>query len=204
MDRRVARTKKSLQDALWSLLREKPFEEIEIQAITDRADTARVTFYRHYGTKEELLLDILERDYQTLQENRITPSFEDILDFRNIPPTYVMFSILAQERALSKNLFMSRVNTLIHQRMRQYIVEQVVLSAKNSPQYANLPIVMIANHIASVAIANVSWWLIEDLPYSVEYMANITHWMAVCGALNMIGRGDLITMPNDHSWLTAT
>jgi AcrR family transcriptional regulator len=81
MDRRTVKTRQMLQDALFDLLHEKPFEAIDIQEITDRADTARVTFYRHYGTKEELLLDVIETIYQGMQAALQTVSVESLMDF---------------------------------------------------------------------------------------------------------------------------
>lgn len=44
-----------MADALLKLLNEKPMEEITISEITDTADVARVTFYRHFNSKEDLL-----------------------------------------------------------------------------------------------------------------------------------------------------
>ena len=50
-DPRQKRTRKLLQDALWTLLQEKPFEEILVQDITDVATLNRATFYDHYTDK---------------------------------------------------------------------------------------------------------------------------------------------------------
>src|SRR5437868_5100011 len=105
MDRRTIKTKQTLQDALLSLLREQPFEDIEIQAITDRADTARVTFYRHYGKKEELLADVLETIYQEMQAVMQVVSVEQLMDLRQPPPSLILFEYLERDRTLFKKLF---------------------------------------------------------------------------------------------------
>lgn len=65
---RKTHTKGWLRKALLELIQEKDYSDITIQEITDRADTARVTFYRNYGSKEELLLDSLEHIYTMLLE----------------------------------------------------------------------------------------------------------------------------------------
>ena len=54
-DRRKDRTRQWFQQALLDLIQERGYEDITIQDIVDRANTARVTFYRHYKDKEELL-----------------------------------------------------------------------------------------------------------------------------------------------------
>ncbi|MFT0848703.1 helix-turn-helix domain-containing protein [Actinomycetaceae bacterium L2_0104] len=57
---RQARTTENLKeriaDALLELLGEKSLAEISVSEITDRADVGRATYYRHFSSKEELLL----------------------------------------------------------------------------------------------------------------------------------------------------
>ena len=202
-DRRVIKTRKSLQAALLSLLREQPFEEIEIQAITERADTARVTFYRHYATKEELLLDVMEDIYQEMQARLQMVSVESMMDFQQTPPCQILFDFLELDRPLYKKLFMGSVSALIQQRIRHYLVQQIVLTLGESPRHADLPLGLIANHIASCVIGNIMWWLAEDVPYSGAYMARITHRMSLAGAMMFVGRGDEITFPSPDAWRVA-
>ena len=54
-DLRARRTRKWLQDALLSLMREKPFRDIQVTEIVDRAEVSRAAFYLHFRSKEELL-----------------------------------------------------------------------------------------------------------------------------------------------------
>jgi AcrR family transcriptional regulator len=199
-DRRIVKTRQGLQAAFLSLLREMPFEKIEIQEITDRANTARATFYRHYGTKEELLLDVIEHIYEELIAQRRAISVDQILDFRQPPPAQMLFSFLERDRALQKKLFSGSVSALIQQRIRHYIVEQIIQAFTAMPLYADLPVVLIANHVASVTIGNIMWWLLDDLPYSGEYIARLSYWMGLAGALTVIGHGDKLTMPPPEAW----
>ncbi|MCB0141244.1 MAG: helix-turn-helix transcriptional regulator, partial [Caldilineaceae bacterium] len=55
VDRRVRRSRKLLGEALLELVVEKPFGDITVQDIADRADMNRATFYLHFQSKEELL-----------------------------------------------------------------------------------------------------------------------------------------------------
>jgi len=55
-DRRAVRSRKALSDAFVSLLCERPYAKISIQAIVDRADVGRSTFYEHFENKEQLML----------------------------------------------------------------------------------------------------------------------------------------------------
>ena len=64
LDPRVRRTKKWLQEALLSLMLQKPFTKISIAEITDKAEVSRPTFYLHYKNKEEVLEDYLDSMYK--------------------------------------------------------------------------------------------------------------------------------------------
>lgn len=58
MRRRNATTeflKECTADALLKLLRERNIDEITISEITDLADVGRVTFYRYFKKKEDLI-----------------------------------------------------------------------------------------------------------------------------------------------------
>jgi AcrR family transcriptional regulator len=55
-DRRVQRTRRTLREALVSLLLQRGWEGVSVQDICDRADVGRSTFYTHFADKEELLV----------------------------------------------------------------------------------------------------------------------------------------------------
>lgn len=54
-DLRVRRTKKLLSDALFHLIRKKPFEKVTVCDICDEAMVHRATFYAHFDDKYDLL-----------------------------------------------------------------------------------------------------------------------------------------------------
>ena len=56
-DRRIQRTRQSLRTALLELIKEKDYDAISIEEITERANVGRATFYLHYKDKEDLLLE---------------------------------------------------------------------------------------------------------------------------------------------------
>ncbi len=63
-DLRVKRTQKYLKMAFISLLQEKAFHKVSVQALTQRAEINRVTFYLHYQDMD----DFVEQFVQGLLE----------------------------------------------------------------------------------------------------------------------------------------
>lgn len=62
LDRRQRKTRTAIQNALLSLLREKPIESITISELTELADVNRKTFYNHYANLQQVRSE-LEQQY---------------------------------------------------------------------------------------------------------------------------------------------
>jgi AcrR family transcriptional regulator len=60
VDERIRRTRARLGAALVALIHEKPFHDVTVQDVLDRASVGRSTFYLHFRDKNDLLLSQLE------------------------------------------------------------------------------------------------------------------------------------------------
>src|SRR5499425_1782341 len=60
-DRRSQRTYRLVSSAFAELVVEKPYDEILVQDILDRANIGRTTFYAHYFDKEDVLDSMIEQ-----------------------------------------------------------------------------------------------------------------------------------------------
>lgn len=65
-DPRILRSTAALRAALLQLMAQKPFHDVTITDIVKQAGYNRGTFYANYGTKEELLNDMIEDKIQDL------------------------------------------------------------------------------------------------------------------------------------------
>lgn len=189
-DRRAVRTRRWLRSAFLELVLQKPYEAITIQDITDRADTARVTFYRHYKDKEELLLDCLEGLYCELSQHLEEMSIERASDPNEPVPILMLYQYLDANFQLYRTLLTGPVAALVNRRLRQYIAQAVVATiAKNAmPESLVVPTDVLANQLAASFMGMIVWWLENDRPYPMDYLAKVSHWyalMGVTGALNL-------------------
>lgn len=71
MDRRVAKTKRGLQEALFELLDQKSLADISVTELCERADIGRRTFYLHYDNIMEIFDDYLQ-DFSTQIESQLS------------------------------------------------------------------------------------------------------------------------------------
>ncbi|MEO0562436.1 MAG: TetR/AcrR family transcriptional regulator [Chloroflexota bacterium] len=189
MDPRIKRSRDALRQAMLTLIKEMDYDAIGVQDITDRANTARVTFYRHYANKEELLLDFLEDLYHKFAAQFQDLPASDLLDFNQEPPMQRIFEFVAQDRLLYKQLVTGPMASMLEARLRIYFVE---MTRSIDPDLTDFE----ANFLTSNAISSLKWWLSDDLPYSAVYMARANHWLGISGIMAMRGELDRVTMPN--------
>src|SRR5262249_46814032 len=59
-DPRAVRTRNRLGGALIALIQEKPFDDVTVQEVLERAGVSRSTFYEHFRDKDDLFLSDAE------------------------------------------------------------------------------------------------------------------------------------------------
>lgn len=98
-DPRAARTRDRLGDALIALLLAKPFDDITVQEVLDRARVSRSTFYEHYRDKNDLFLSDVDEFFQTMStllakhndpSERIAPVAEFFTHVADAPHLYTV------------------------------------------------------------------------------------------------------------------
>lgn len=87
-EQKNAYVKKQITAALLELLKEKPITDISISELTQRAQIGRVSFYRNYQTKEDILKEESDRlikewgrRYETNPESSPETLFPSLFDF---------------------------------------------------------------------------------------------------------------------------
>lgn len=187
VDRRVRRTKKSLEDALIALTLEKEYDEITMQEITDRADIGYRAFFRHYSDKDELLKDVLSTTMMDLRELVAPPTPEILTDpnFKaaDFKESVVLFRHVQEHCDLYRVLLRSE-RTFVESVMAFAIQEmETNLGSLIEP---DISIEILANHMAWATLALVRWWLDSDTPYSPEVMGEYSFRLIVQPTRDMI------------------
>jgi AcrR family transcriptional regulator len=186
-DRRVRRTRRLLSDALLALVIEKEYEAITIQEIAERADLNRATFYLHYGSKEELLIESLEAQF-----DRLVATFAEVSAERPIweeqSHIALTFAHAAEHSTLYKVILSERGMGYIIHRIINYLADECTrkLCASLPPQQlagtpATVPVEVVSQHVAGSFYATLAWWLTHDMPYPPEAMAEMVFQLCQMG-----------------------
>lgn len=159
IDPRVKRTRRLLSDALVSLILEKEFAAISIKDVTDRAEVAYITFFRHYESLDSLLMQVLaqgQADLMTRIETLAKSSGSQSLETEG----RLIFEYIAQNSDLFRVLLKSQSVRRIRTRVLRNISVIFLQSCNPLAKLRNRTVgELAANHIANSLLALIEWWL---------------------------------------------
>ena len=179
-DPRVHRSRERLGDALVALLLERPFDDIRVQDVLDRAGVGRSTFYAHFRDKNDLFLSDTEDFFEamaTLLERRREPS-------ERVAPVREMFAHVATWRRyydalvasgkLSDTLDLAQAHFArgIERRLARVPVGRA-LPPRQRPAAAAA--------LAGALLSLMSWWLARGSRERPEEMDALFHRMVPSG-----------------------
>jgi AcrR family transcriptional regulator len=175
-DIRVKRTRDALGDALLALMQEKPFEEVTVQEILDRAGIGRSTFYFHYRDKDDLFLSDLE-DFFEKSSTLLVRSGERST---RILPVREFFAHVEQMRHLHTVLVAADKHNDFVELGHGYFARAIELrlaqmpgtTASAAPRNGAL-----AQAYAGAFLSLLSWWLSQASPPSATEMDDLYHEM---------------------------
>ena len=162
-DLRQRRTKKLLTEALLALMEERPFSEISVVDICQRAMIHRTTFYAHFEDKYALLRYAVARLYRAFE-----PTAEDL---RANPRSYLLSvfqNSLSFVRA-HKGLYRSAVSSgsMDIQTLEDLVAEQL-LSRLPADEAHPARAEITAHFYAGGILSLVRWWIERDTNLSEE------------------------------------
>ena len=172
MDRRQRKTREAIFDALVELLSKKDFNSITVGEIIEKADIGRATFYSHFETKEYLLKELCQELFC-----HIFDSVENSHEHRHIfdceSPDSVFLHLFQHLQKNDNNILdlLSCRNNELFLRYFKTNLQRLVknqLSQFDSPKNKNLPESFRINHISSVFVETVLWWVKNGMKESPE------------------------------------
>jgi AcrR family transcriptional regulator len=158
-DPRVRRTHRMLRDALVSLILEKDYASISIKEITNRAEVAYITFYRHFESLDQLLMEVLEEGLAELMNHIETLARQSDTSALETEGRLI-FEYVEQKADLFRTLFKSQSVTRVRKKVVRNIAAIFQKSCLPLARSNNAVTVSItSNHIATSLLALIEWWL---------------------------------------------
>lgn len=173
VDRRVQRTRDLLKRALLHLIDEKGYDAITIQDITERANLGRTTFYLHYQSKDDLLLDHHAELLDIMDIERW--SREELLSETEASGLIRFLERVASNKGIYTAIITAKDADLIQRGMQAQMVENLSesLSLALPNQESRLPLAILCNYVVGAQLALIKWWMTTRNDYSATHIAHM-------------------------------
>lgn len=202
-DRRIQRTRQALRKALMELIKEKGYDPISVEEITQCANLGRATFYLHYKDKEDLLIDefseLANERARTLSEIPFSawlPKAENPdqpIENRPTTPFLMVFQHIADHAELYHILLKSEKSDRILERIRKIIAQSITEFMQTKiendpiPILFEVPVDLLGAYFSGALLSCVDWWLEQELSYSTEEMTRMFQRLFFPGARKIMG-----------------
>lgn len=168
-DRRVIRTERQLEEALFHLLKNKSIQQITVRELSDAADITRATFYTHYRDAYDMLLH--------LQDEMIRHIIEIINDTTGKNPHDFflrLFHYFAEELRHPEILFINSGEVSAMSRIGTAIRDNYMLKwTKKGGDYATTDYVYYRTYIIYGCISVLKLWIENGMLETPERMADL-------------------------------
>ncbi|MDY0748270.1 helix-turn-helix domain-containing protein [Paucibacter sp. R3-3] len=155
VDRRISRTRQSIDKAFLLLLQKRGYESVGVSDIVREANVGRATFYEHYTSKDELLRVQLRQVLGAML--RGGPDQPDLLDamplFAHVREVPMLYRLVAGRSAAARSLRI--VQEVLEERAAEILTER--LSAGWSLRAPLEPPIAARLIVANLA-ALLAWW----------------------------------------------
>jgi AcrR family transcriptional regulator len=180
-DQRVRRTRDRLGDALVELLVEKPFDDITVQDVLERAGVSRSTFYSHFRDKNDLFLSDADEFFEGLAT--ALSRFGDKSE--RVAPVQELFAHIAEVRPFYNALVESGRIHDIWELGREHFARGIEQRLAEMPKASGLPANRrgaVAHGLAGTLVSLISWWVQHGMKESPQEMDKLFHRLVWAGA----------------------
>jgi AcrR family transcriptional regulator len=187
-DRRIAKTRLALRDALLTLLPERGWDELNVQDLCELANVGRSTFYLHYQGKEDLLSE-------SLNDLRLALGAQTGDAEKNRPLMAFLPGLLThmvENRRVFKAVIGRRSGHVVERRFRDMVIQLVEDDLLPMPM-EGLRRRMVARALSGALVDLMSWWVDASDEISIAgleaFMRDVARGQLQASAVRSNGTG---------------
>jgi AcrR family transcriptional regulator len=154
IDRRVAKTRLALRDAMLHLLPERGWDELNIQDICAQANVGRSTFYMHYRGKDDLLVESMN----DLRDALSAALAQEPSKHQPLACLSGLLAHMVENRRIFKTVIGRRSSHGVERRFRE-MVFQLIERDITRWKLPGVEHQMVARYIAGGVVDLMAWWV---------------------------------------------
>jgi AcrR family transcriptional regulator len=165
-DPRVTKTRAALAEAVLSLAAEKPFADVTIMEIAERAEVGYASFFRHYKDKDALLSAVADSLVDDLSAI-IMPAMQHD---DTAAAALAICRYVDENRLISRALLAGGAESTV----RRHIIERSIEASSLWDSAAGeVPAALLVTHSVVATLGLLTWWLDHGKGVPVETMGQL-------------------------------
>ncbi len=170
-----------IRKALVKLLARQSFDTIQVKHLVEEAGVARATFYLHFSSKEEVLIDYIDNMF-----DEYFAQIEDALTHTNTIDEVVaaqMFETFQSDADFSKVILQDTIQPLLLKRFKGYLSRIVGHVTLNNRQFAvpSGQLSFLIDYWAGGSLLLIQRWIAEGFEPRVDEMARLYTQLTISG-----------------------
>ena len=189
IDVRARRTRRWLQEALVALMREKPFRDIQVTSVCDRAEVSRAAFYLHFRSKEELLFSHVDSVFEAFHTELAGEVAAGRVDLRRF--TTLLFEYWERYAPSLRLVIEADQQQALLERLRGHVeATMATLAARDRVEVDPRLHGYVVDFVAGGAYLLLTRWITSGMPTPADEMGELLFEMtAPCERLAMRATG---------------
>ena len=184
-DRRVSKTKRSIQNAYLDLLRQKGTEKITISDIAREADIDRKTFYLHYDSTEDIIREYAEEKTRELLKRLTIKSFFSLSFDRRIFAKEVN-SMLAEHLDFCRMVAGNPSLGFFWNEVQDVAIQMLSEIYKRHSKLPDSDLKIQVSFFVAGTMCVYQRWLRDEIPCSMEEVADKVSEIAFSGVQSIL------------------
>ncbi|WP_413628204.1 TetR/AcrR family transcriptional regulator [Fructilactobacillus vespulae] len=141
-------SKKEIVYGLFELMMEKPYPDITVKEICEQSEVSRMTFYRNFHTKEDVIFAQFDMVYSTFLKRLV---IQNRFTFYDVAMTF--FAIIKENQFMMEAIVKNDLSNFLLSVLRKYIKalidNQILITREKS---SNLLVAMISGGLTEIII----------------------------------------------------
>jgi len=172
VDRRIGKTKKSIKHALFLLMEQKDISNISVTELSDLADINRKTFYLHYQSVEDVIVEIEDELISSLKTIIEDYHFES--DQSKILALFLRLNqLINEDYEFFNNLIRLDANGSLIRKIKEILKDSVLPALVETVEINRTLLQFLVEFIATGITSMYVEWFYTDKKISLEKLAEI-------------------------------
>ena len=165
-------TKNKIVNGMFELLKTTPFDEINVKDICAQADVSRMTYYRNFHNKKDIIIYRFDSSFTTFIQRLASSQSHNLTDIATI-----FFELVKEDQDMMEMIMKNDLSMILLERLKYYIsdlIDENVLETRE--ESSKMLVSLIAGGLTEIIITWTEDGMKEPIQSFVIFVSKYMHF----------------------------